>query len=50
MPFNPVLDYEPRFDISESLSMELGNTKINQRLQLIVDFEVIEKTKSFTVL
>lgn len=42
--------YEPTFDISESMSQELGTIKIGQKFRAIIEYEVIEKTKTYTVL
>ncbi len=38
------------FDISENVMPDISSVKKGQRVQLIVSYEVIEKTKSFTIL
>lgn len=42
--------YEPLVDISEEMMLGIGDKKIGQKLQAIIDFDVIEKTKTFTIL
>ena len=41
---------EPSFFISEKLMPDLGDKKIGEKIQSIVNYEVVEKTKSFTIL
>ena len=45
-----VSQYEPVFEVCEDINPELGNKKVGQRAQAILNYEVIEKTKSFTIL
>ena len=47
---HPVSDFNPSFDIAENFMPDIGSIKNGQRTQLIVSYEVIEKTKSYTVL
>jgi len=42
--------YVPVFEVSEEFSPELGDKKIGQQLQAILNYEVVEKTKSFLIL
>lgn len=42
--------YEPVFEISESDMPDIGDKVVGQRLQAVVNYQVIEKTKSFTIL
>jgi hypothetical protein len=44
------LVYQPTFELNENMCLGLGDKKIGQRVQLIVDYQVIEKTKSYCVL
>ncbi len=46
---NPIM-YEPLFDIPDSMLYELGDKKIGDRVKMIIDYECVEKTKSYTVL
>ena len=41
---------EPTFTIHENDMPDLGNVKQGQRLKLFINFKVIEKTRSFTML
>lgn len=41
---------EPSFFISEKLMPDLGDKKIGQSIQGVINFEVVEKTRSFTIL
>lgn len=43
-------DYDPVFEVSEEFLPALGDKKIGQRLQAILNYEVVEKTKSFLIL
>jgi len=42
--------YEPVFDISENMAPDIVGVKRGQEFQMIMNYEVIEKTKSFTML
>jgi hypothetical protein len=42
--------YQPVFDLNENQCLGLGDKKIGQRVQVIIDYQVIEKTKSYCVL
>lgn len=42
--------YEPTFEVSEEFMPGLGDKKIGQKLQAILNYEVIEKTKSYLIL
>jgi hypothetical protein len=42
--------YQPTFDLNENQCPGLGDKKIGQRVQVIIDYQVIEKTKSYCVL
>ena len=46
MPFT----LEPMMDIVENMAPDIVDRKMGQPVQLLVNYEVIEKTKSFTVL
>jgi len=46
----PSFTYEPNFEISEVDMPDIGDKQIGQRLQAVLNYEVIEKTKSFTIL
>lgn len=46
----PLIVYQPTFELNENMCLGLGDKKIGQRVQLIVDYQVIEKTKSYCVL
>lgn len=41
---------EPTFTISEHDIPEAGEKKIGQRVRTIINYEVIEKTKNYTIL
>lgn len=47
---HPVAEFRPTFDISENVAPDIVGTKKGQRVQLIVSYEIIEKTKSYTIL
>jgi len=40
----------PVFDIHESMSHDLTKLKVGQKPQLIINYKVLEKTKSFVTL
>jgi len=40
----------PTFSIPESMSNTMGEMKVGQRMNVIINARVIEKTKSFTIL
>jgi len=40
----------PTVNIPENIATNLGEKRINQRVKMIVEYTVIEKTKSFVVL
>ena len=42
--------YKPTFDIPEQNTPDISNKKIGERVKLLVNFEVVEKTKSYTIL
>jgi len=42
--------YEPVFGVSERIMPGVSNRKIGEKLKAIINYEVIEKTKSFTIL
>jgi hypothetical protein len=41
--------YKPIFDVSESRLVAIADKKIGQRIKVYVNFEVIEKTKNYTI-
>ncbi len=41
---------EPLLDISEKSSPDISDVKIGQRVDAMVSYKVIEKTKSYTIL
>lgn len=47
---SPVNTFEPTFEISENVAPDIVGKKKGERVQILINFEVIEKTKSFTVL
>lgn len=44
------IGYEPTFEIAEEIIPDIGNRKINHRTRAIINYEVVEKTRSFTIL
>ena len=46
----PTIKFEPTFNIMESTTNGLGDKKLGQRIRAIIDYQVIEKTKTYTVL
>ncbi len=42
--------YKPTFDIREDLVLDIGSKKIGEKIKLLVDFEVVEKTKSYVII
>lgn len=42
--------YEPIFEITEEKVPELGDMKVGEKARAIINYKVVEKTKSFTVL
>ena len=42
--------YKPVFTVAEEFMPDVGDKEIGQRLQAILNFEVVEKTKNFTIL
>lgn len=46
----PQLVYEPVFSIEETIAPGIADKRIGQRINAIIDFEVIEKTKNYTAL
>ena len=47
-PYTPV--YEPTSRVHEVMFPTLGDRKVGQRVKVTITFQVIEKTKSYTVL
>jgi len=41
---------QPEVTIPEQMAMGLNETKIGQKVQVIMNYRVIEKTRSFTIL
>lgn len=41
--------YEPTFEISENFVANIGDKKFGQRVKFLINFEVIDKTKNYTV-
>lgn len=41
---------EPDFEVSEEQVPDIGNKRLGQKVDAILNYEVIEKTKSFTIL
>ena len=50
MPDIPMMVYEPTFNLPEQMAPDIAERKIGQKVRAIVDYEVIEKTKNYTVL
>ncbi len=46
----PIYMMEPTFQVVETMAPDLGDVSIGQKVRTIINFDVIEKTKSFTVL
>lgn len=42
--------FEPTFEVAENMAPDIVDSKIGQGLKMLVNYEVIEKTKSFVVL
>ena len=42
--------YQPIVDISDSLTKELVGLKLKQKVDMILNYKVIEETKSYTIL
>ena len=42
--------YKPEFEVPENLVRGISDYKIGQRVSMIVNFEVIEKTKHYTII
>jgi len=47
---HPIAEFSPTFDISENVAPDIVGVKKGQRVQLIISYEVIEKTKSYSIL
>lgn len=43
-------DFKPRFEIVEDMTNGLGDKAIGQNIQAIINYTVVEKTKTFTIL
>ena len=48
MKIQPI--YKPTFDIPENMLFGIGERKIGDRVKFIIDYEAIEKTKSYIIL
>lgn len=46
----PLIKYEPEFEIPENHCPGIADRKIGQRTQGVINYEVIERTKSYTIL
>lgn len=44
------VEYKPIFDIPENIVLGIGDKKIGEKVKLLVNFEIIEKTKNYTIL
>jgi len=42
--------YRPIFDVPDVISTGLGETKMGDKIRLIANYKVIEKTKNYTIL
>jgi len=42
-------DFKPSFEIMEDTMPDISERKIGQTFQAIINYKVVEKTKSFTV-
>lgn len=47
---SPVAEFSSTFDIAENVAPDIVGVKKGQKIQLIISFEVIEKTKSYTII
>ena len=43
-------NFKPRFEAVEDLSPGIGDLTVGQKSRVIINYEVIEKTKTFTIL
>lgn len=50
MPETTSKKYSPEFEVSENFSMGVVDTRMGSSINAIVNFEVVERTKSYTVL
>ena len=53
MAFQPIAInqiFRPSFEITESMSPEIGDRNENDKVRAILNYEVVEKTKSFAIL
>jgi hypothetical protein len=50
MPIPIAEIFRPNFEISESLSSDLSDKEPGNKFRAIINYEVIEKTKSFVIL
>lgn len=42
--------YKPNCDIPENMLFGIGERKVGDKMKFIIDYQVIEKTKSYVVL
>lgn len=46
----PMMEYSPTVDVPETMSTGIGNKRLGDGVRAIVDYVVIEKTKSYVIL
>lgn len=48
--YRTVKNYKPEFEMSDNFSSNIEDRKVGQSLQAIVNFEVIERTRNYTII
>lgn len=46
----PMSKFIPMFDVAENMAIDLGDKKLGQKVDIIVNYVVIEETRRFVVL
>ena len=42
--------YKPNVDMPENMLFEIGERKVGDKIKFVVDYQVMEKTKSYVIL
>ena len=42
--------YEPIFEAPENFILDIGGKRVGERIKIIIDYEIVEKTKSYMIL
>jgi hypothetical protein len=42
--------YRSEFDIPENIFIEIGAQKLGEKVKLLVGYEVVERTKNYTII